>query len=215
MKSDFTIDSIGKKEAGSLLLEYHYLKDHSRGFKSGYNYGLFRNEGISADGPLGACIFTGIPVPEIAQSAFGLSRKEQDGLFELSRVCRPPTVQKEAHNLGSWFIARCIKRLRSETNVRAILSYADSDFHEGTLYKALNFGYYGLTDPKKDFWIKQADGSFIKHSRGKMSGLKGEWRERSRKHRYLMVFDKKLEVQWSKQQWADNTTQERAINTEM
>ena len=73
--------------------------------------------------------------------------------------------------------------------VRAVLSYADADYHEGTIYKASNFEYYGLSDPKKDFWIKQNDGSFVKHSRGKMSGLNGEWRDRSRKHRFLMIAD--------------------------
>jgi len=199
MKTDFVIDCIGKKEAEKLLLEFHYLKDHSRGFKTGYNYGLFRDESISSEGPLGVCIFTGIPVPEIAQSAFGLERNEQDGLFELSRLCLHPSIQKTEHNLASWFVAKCIRKLRNTTTVRAILSYADSDFHEGTIYKASNFGYYGLSDPKKDFWIKQEDGTYIKHSRGKMSGLEGEWRDRSRKHRYLMVFDKTLNVSWKKE----------------
>ena len=199
MKSDFTIDRIGKKEAAPLLLEYHYLKDHSRGFKTGYNYGLFPNTPITSDGVLGVCIFTGIPVPEIAQSAFGLGRNEQHGLFELSRLCLHPSVQTSEKNLATWFVSRCLRKLRKTTEVRAVLSYADADYHEGTIYKASNFGYYGLSDPKKDFWIKQNDGSFVKHSRGKMSGLNGEWRQRSRKHRYLMVYDKTLKVQWNKE----------------
>jgi hypothetical protein len=199
MKSDFTISPIGKKEAAQLLLKYHYLKDHSKGFKSGYNYGLFRDEPISAEGPLGVCIFTGLPVPELAQSAFGLKRTEQQGLFELSRLCLHPTPQSSERNLASWFVAKCLRKLRQSCEVRAVLSYADSDFHEGTIYRASNFGYYGLSDPKKDFWIKQEDGSFVKHSRGKMSGLEGEWRDRSRKHRYLMVYDKTLNVQWNKE----------------
>ena len=93
-------------------------------------------------------------------------------------------------------MSRTIKALRKETNVRAILAYADSDFHNGTIYRACNFTYYGLTKPKKDFWIAQADGSFIKHSRGKTKGVAGEWRPRSRKHRYLMVFDKTLNIRW-------------------
>lgn len=200
MKSDFTISPIGKKEAAELLLEYHYLKDHSKGFKSGYNYGLFRETELpSSEGLLGVCIFTGLPVPELAQSAFGLKRNEQDGLFELSRLCLHPEVQRAEKNLASWFVARCLRQLRRTTPVRAVLSYADADFHEGTIYRASNFQYYGLSDPKKDFWIKQEDGSFVKHSRGKMSGLEGEWRQRSRKHRYLMVYDRSLNVLWNKE----------------
>ena len=200
MKSDFTISPIGKKEAAELLLEYHYLKDHSKGFKSGYNYGLFRETELpSSEGLLGVCIFTGLPVPEVAQSAFGLERNQQDGLFELSRLCLHPTVQGTEKNLATWFVARCLRQLRRTTSVRAVLSYADADFHEGTIYRASNFQYYGLSDPKKDFWIKQEDGSFVKHSRGKMSGLEGEWRQRSRKHRYLMVYDRSLNVLWNKE----------------
>ncbi len=63
------------------------------------------------------------------------------------------------------------------------------------IYRACNFQYYGLTDPKKDFYY--ADGT--KHSRGSVKGVDGEWRERSRKHRYVMVFDFGLNVLWKKE----------------
>ena len=195
MKSDFYIDKISKKQAEELLLEYHYLKDISKSFKSGYNYGLFKNNDFSPlniGGPVGVCIFTGLPVPEIAKGAFGLQRNEQQGLFELSRLCIHPETQQEEYNITSWFVSRCIKRLRKETDVRAIISYADSDFHDGTIYRACNFKYCGLTDAKKDFYY--ADGT--KHSRGKVKGAEGEWKERSRKHRYVMIFDKTLELCW-------------------
>jgi hypothetical protein len=196
MKSDFYIDRISKKQAEELLLEYHYLKDISKGFKSGYNYGLFKKNEFSplnVGGLLGVCIFTGLPVPEIAKGAFGLERNEQEGLFELSRLCIHPNTQQEEYNITSWFVSRCIKKLRKETKVKAIISYADSDFHGGTIYRACNFEYCGLTDPKKDFYY--ADGT--KHSRGKIKGAEGEWKERSRKHRYVMVFDKSLELLWN------------------
>jgi hypothetical protein len=148
---------------------------------------------MNLGGIQGICIFTGLPVPEIAQGAFGLQRDEQDGLFELSRLCIHPDTQKEEYNITSWFVSRCIKQLRKDTKVRAIISYADSDYHEGTIYRACNFKYCGLTDAKKDFYY--SDGT--KHSRGKVSGQDGEWRERTRKHRYVMMFDKKLPLLWT------------------
>jgi hypothetical protein len=191
MKSDFYIDRVGKDKVKNLLYTYHYLKDESKDFKSGYNYGLFKSsvsDILHIGDCLAACIFTKIPVPEIAVGAFGLERHEQEGLYELSRLCIDPEVQKEEYNITSWFVSRCIKRFRKETNVRAILSYADSSHHSGIIYRATNFKYYGLTNPKKDFYY--ADGT--KHSRGSVKGADGEWRDRSRKHRYLMVFDKKL-----------------------
>ena len=190
-KTDFYIDRVTKKQAEDILLKYHYLKDISKSFKSGYNYGLFKHNDFSPlniGGVQGVCIFTGLPVPEIAQGAFGLERNEQEGLFELSRLCIHPTIQLDEYNITSWFVAKSIKQLRKETDVKAIISYADCDYHSGTIYRACNFTYAGLTDPKKDFYY--SDGT--KHSRGRIKGSEGEWKERSRKHRYIMVFDKEL-----------------------
>ena len=195
MKSDYYIDRITKKQAEELLLTYHYLKDFSKGYRSGYNYGLFKKNDFSPlnIGPLlGTVIFTGLPVPEIAKGAFGLERNEQEGLFELSRLCIHPEIQGTEHNITSWFVSRAIRQLRKDTEVKAIISYADSDFHSGTIYRACNFKYCGLSDSKKDFYY--ADGT--KHSRGKVKGAAGEWRERSRKHRYVMIFDKNLKLLW-------------------
>ena len=191
MKSDFYIDKVSKKQAEDLLLQYHYLKDISKSFKSGYNYGLFKHNDFSPlniGGSLGVCIFTGLPVPEIAKGAFELERHEQQGLFELSRLCIRPDTQSSEYNITSWFVAKAIRQFRRDTEVKAILSYADNDYHSGTIYRACNFKYYGLTDRKKDFYY--SDGT--KHSRGKIKGEEGEWKHRSRKHRYLMIFDNGL-----------------------
>jgi hypothetical protein len=207
VKEDFFIDKVKKCEVKDLLNTFHYLKDESKDFKfSSYSYGLYRNsvtDVLHIGGCLGCVIFTGLPVPEIAVGAFGLQRHEQEGLFELSRLCVHPDVQKEEYNITSWFVSRCIRRFRKDANVRAILSYADSSRHDGIIYRACNFKYYSLTEPKSDFWILQDDGSYIKHSRGSVKGLSGEWRERSRKHRYLMVFGKELEksLKWKEEKW--------------
>ena len=195
MKSDYTIDRVTKSEAAELLLRFHYLKDVSKTFKSGYNYGLYKKNDFSPlniGGIQGVCIFTGLPVPEIAKGAFGLERHEQQGLFELSRLCIHPSTQQSEYNITSWFVSKAIRRLRKETNVRGIISYADSDHHVGTIYRACNFRYCGLSEPKKDFYFE--DGT--KHSRGSVKGLPGEWKERSRKHRYVMIFDKSLNLSW-------------------
>jgi len=202
VKSDFYIDKVSKKQAEDLLLQYHYLKDISKSFKSGYNYGLFKHNDFSPlniGGVLGVCIFTGLPVPEIAKGAFELERHEQQGLFELSRLCIRPDTQSSEYNITSWFVSKAIRQFRRDTEVKAILSYADNDFHSGTIYRACNFKYYGLTDRKKDFYY--SDGT--KHSRGKIKGEDGEWKDRSRKHRYLMVFDKQLQkrLTWEEQSW--------------
>ena len=205
-KNAYYIDKVGKEEIKDLLYTYHYLKDESKDFKSGYNYSLYRKsftDILNIGGSVGACIFTGLPVPEIAVGAFGLERSQQEGIYELSRLCVHPDIQKEEYNITSWFVSRCIRRFKKDAPVRAVLSYADDNHHSGIIYRACNFQYYGLTDKKSDFWIKQPDGSFIKHSRGPIRGLEGEWRPRSRKHRYLMIFDKTLKkkLKWGEVSW--------------
>jgi hypothetical protein len=206
VKSDFFIDTVKKCEVKDLLNTFHYLKDESKDFKvSPYSYGLYRNsvtDVLHIGGPVAACIFTNLPVPEIAVGAFGLQRHEQEGLYELSRLCVHPDVQREEYNITSWFVSRCIKRFRKDTEVKAILSYADSSHHSGIIYRATNFKYYGRSDSKKDFYY--ADGT--KHSRGSVKGIEGEWRDRSRKHRYLMIFDKELKkkLTWKEEKWYNN-----------
>jgi hypothetical protein len=198
--TQFFIDRVSKEEIKNLLYNFHYLKDESKDFKSGYNYGLFKSsvsDVLHIGDCLAACVFTKIPVPEIAVGAFGLQRNEQEGLYELSRLCVHPDIQKTEYNITSWFVSRCIKRFRKDARVRCILSYADANHHSGVIYRACNFIYYGLTDPKKDFYY--ADGT--KHSRGSVKGVEGEWKERSQKHRYLMIFDKNLKksLTWKEQ----------------
>lgn len=194
-KANLSIAPISKAEATPLLLRHHYLSGRSRGFKSGFNYGCFFGDAI-----VGVVIFTAFPVPELATGMLGLSRNDQDGLFELSRLCLDPELQKTEHNLASWFLSRAIAKLRRETKVRVVLSYADSEFHAGVVYAACNFTYYGLTAARKDFWYR-VDGGWKKHSRGPVVGADGEWRPRSRKHRFAIVYDKSLSVLWPRQKW--------------
>ena len=201
MKSDYYVERVERKEVEHLLFTYHYLKDYSKSFRSGYHYALFKGDADCIIRPIGTCVgaivFTGLPVPEIAKGAFGLERNQQEGLFELSRLCIHPDTQAEEYNITSWFVSRAIKQFRKDTNVKAIISYADNDFHSGVIYRACNFKYYGMTDAKKDFYY--ADGT--KHSRGKVKGAEGEWKDRSRKHRYVMIFDKKLNILWNEERW--------------
>ena len=196
MKINYTLSKCSKKDIELILNQHHYLSKISITFKSGFNLSLLHKNKI-----VGACIFTGFPVPELAYGCFGLNRKEQGGLWELSRLVLNPEHQQKEHNLASWFIAKATTELKKAKYVRAILSYADKDYHNGTVYSASNFIYYGLSDVKKDFWIKQKNGIYKKHSRGKIKGLVGEWRRRSQKHRFLKIFDKKLKCKWKPMKW--------------
>lgn len=176
-----------KIEFDALLRTHHYLKD--TGYRVGVNVVLEDITGI-----IGVAIFTNFPVPEVGVGLYGVARNDQQGFYELSRFCLHPDYQVIGQNYASWFLARAIDLLRRTHPVRALLSYADSAYHRGVLYQASNFKYYGLTAPKKDF--KKADAT-LPNSRG--CGGAGQWVERTRKHRYLITYDKKLTPKWVEQ----------------
>ena len=56
-------------------------------------------------------LYRSLPVPESAKGAFGLERDEQQGLFELSRLCIHPNTQQSEYNITSWFVSKAIRRL--------------------------------------------------------------------------------------------------------
>ena len=181
-----------KKNDVTELIPYHYLVEESKGFRTGYNYGIYINSKLQA-----ACVFHSPSVPETVKGCFELRRNEQKGIFELGRLIKKP----KSDFILSQFVALAIKQLKKDTDVKAIITYADSRYHFGYIYQALNFKYYGLTTQKSDFWFKQENGNYIKHARGKVVGKKGEWRPRPRKHRYLMIYDGKLKTKWIEQKY--------------
>lgn len=196
--SNYKIKRVSKAECEQILSKNHYLSKQGFSFRCGRNYGLFLEDKL-----IGVAIFHTVSAWETVKGAFGLEDKEQKGFWELGRLAIDGGYAVK--NLNSWFVARCIKLLRAEENVRALISYADTEYHEGYIYQALNFTYYGLTAPKKDFWVKQDDGTYKKQSRGVTKGVDGEWRPRSRKHRYMMVFDLSLTVKWTQQPYPKST----------
>ena len=193
MKQGFTVAICSVGEVKPLLLAHHYLSQKSKGFRSGVNVGLYKEGEL-----VGCAIFTNFPVPEVVVGVFGLQRHEQQGMYELSRFCLSPS---EEHNLASWFLAKAIKFLRANYAVRALLSYADTGYHLGTLYQAYGFNYYGLTAIKKD-WKK--DNAALANSRG-CTG-EGRWVPRTQKHRYLISYDKTLKVLWAQQPYPKRGT---------
>lgn len=191
MKSEFRVERISKQACAAIISQFHYLKDLSRGFQARVCFGCFKGVELC-----GVISFSQLSCPELAQGLCGRQRNEQDDILELSRLCLVPSAQQSEHNLAGWFVARALRLLRTELPVKAVIAYADATYHQGTVYKACGFSYYGLTDQKSDFWDRRPDGSFRKHRRGPVSGTDGEWRPRTRKHRYLMAFDPTLTIKW-------------------
>lgn len=229
------IKQIKKKDAESILLPYHYLSDLTERFRvSQYSYGAY------ADGSLAAvCIFTGFPVAELFKGIWGINdfkNFDQSGFYELSRLCVHPSHQGEK-GFTSWFVAKCLRKIKEDhalkkQRVKAILSYADDDYHSGVIYAACNFKYYGLTAPKYNIWVPcpESEGGkplSLEKRQGRpethWKQMTRGWREhldnggikimRGRKHRFLLVWDKKLPpILWKEEKWTNNKAG-KIINT--
>lgn len=187
---DFTIESISKEEAKRLISTYHYLG--GKGFRGGRNFGLFLRGEL-----VGCAMYHSVSAPETVVGAFGLERSQQDGFLELGRLVLKP--EYNGGNLGSVLVGRSLRELRRE-GVRAVISYATSDLHVGYVYQATNWGYYGTTAQKQDFFV-DLGGVLSKQERGKTKGVAGVWVKRPIKHRYMFLFDKSLNPLWDKQQY--------------
>ena len=177
------VKEILKAEARALIEKYHYLG--KKGFRFEEGYGLFLQGEL-----IGAAVYHGPSAPETVVGAFGLSRNQQEGIWELGRLVLESS--KNGKNFGSMLIGRSIRLLRQKRKVRALITYAEGTRHYGAVYQATNFLYCGLSAPKKDFFLE--DGT--KQERGKTKGVAGHWRDRPRKHRYLLVYDKNLNLKW-------------------
>lgn len=174
------VRTITHREAGSLISEHHYLGD--KGFRGGYIFGLF-DSGIL----VGAAVYHAVSAPETVVGCLGLARNEQRGVLELGRFVLHPNWNGK--NCGSWFLSRTLRLLKKE-GIDYIITYASSDLHNGALYLASNFKYYGLTSQRKDFYRLDPEGDvLVKQERGRTAGVAGVWVLRPPKHRYIYTLN--------------------------
>ena len=69
---------------------------------------------------------------------------------EILELRRLVLVDDTPKNAESWFIGRTLRWLKKNTDVKAVVSYADPNYgHEGTIYKASNFDFVGQTSAGK------------------------------------------------------------------
>ena len=67
----------------------------------------------------------------------------ESDIVELRRLC---CIDNTPKNTESYFIGKTLRWLKRNTNYKIVISYADTFHnHQGTIYKASNFEYHGLT----------------------------------------------------------------------
>jgi hypothetical protein len=66
--------------------------------------------------------------------------------YNLSYLPNSLSIREEYINTESYFIGKTLRWLKKNTNFKIVISYADTFHnHQGTIYKASNFEYHGLT----------------------------------------------------------------------
>jgi hypothetical protein len=129
MIQDYTINTTNTvlNEPGlkDFIIQNHYSGSVARGS---------RNYILKVKGKITGVIQFGIPTGRNC-STYGKN------VLELKRMVICETMPK---NTASWFIAKCLKDIKLNTDYTDILSYADPQYgHSGTVYKASNFKYLG------------------------------------------------------------------------
>lgn len=115
---------------GGFVKANHYSKSLPRGSK--FIFAIIEGKKI-----IGVASF-GRPAGRSANSKYS---KSGDPVLELTRLC---LIDKTPKNSESWFIAKCLRHLKSLNKFDGILSYADpAKKHKGIIYKASNFQYLG------------------------------------------------------------------------
>lgn len=146
---DVTIREINVDDAKLFLGKYHYIGTVGA---NSYRYGAFLNDDL-----ISVAVFGPVTRKEIA-TRLNLNHNE---VFEFTRFCTSPRHTKK--NLGSWFISKCIKLLKKNTDRKCIVSFADTTFnHDGALYKASNFTLDGIVKPS--YWYVDKDG-YVMHKK--------------------------------------------------
>ncbi len=162
-KKDYIVKQINFKEAKELVIKYHYSEKLP---PSSYYFGLFCKKEL-----VGVCTFA-LPTSPHYRTMLNIDKGQT--ILELNRLALKYNIKNEA----SLLISRCLKTFDKNT---IIISYADTEkLHDGIIYQAANFKYYGLTEKRKEYYIKGMHSKTIADL-----GLDAPYRNRPQKHRYI------------------------------
>lgn len=130
---NFTVELCERKEIKTFIEKWHYSKSIN-GLKSNYCFKLLDDKII-----IGAMIYGKIGMANVWKKYV----KDESHLIELRRLC---CVDQTPKNTESYFIGFTLRWLKKNTNIKKVISYADSNYnHTGIIYRAANFIYLGMT----------------------------------------------------------------------
>jgi hypothetical protein len=159
---DLTISVCNVKEIRNFIETNHY--SHSiNGVKISYCFKVEYKEKL-----VGGVLFGAM-----STTAWKKFADSESKVLELRRLV---LLDCAGRNSESRVIGWCLRYLKKETNgIEIIVSYADPYHnHAGTIYKASNFEYFGLSGKDKGF--KDIETGKIYHSRALRTKYKGDYK---------------------------------------
>lgn len=177
IKDVFKIEKIDNSIAFKYVIDYHYLHRKPPASIS------FAIKKIENDEVVGVICYA-IPIHTPLRKIFG--PENYDNIYDLTRLWVNDECPK---NTESWFISNTIKMLDREI----IVTFADIEQgHSGTIYKACNFHYLGITKKCKDLYLKGTEKKLTKFKsiedvEAKYGPNNIEYRERPRRHKFIYL----------------------------
>lgn len=169
------IKEINNKDVRVFLGQYHYLPSIS---KYGFHIGAYLNDLLIA-----SATFSQLTRNQIAER---LNVKNSQ-IRELGRFCIHNNYHKK--NFASWFLSRAVQLFKNKyLEVKMLISFADTSFHSGTIYKANNWIEDGETE--RNYMYKSVDNHLL-HKKtlwDRASKFNMSENEYAAKHNYIKVW---------------------------
>jgi len=163
---DLYIEPCDIKEIRSFVEEHHY-SHNINGVKIKYCFKVVHIED-SQDVLIGGVIFGAM-----STTAWKKFSDTENKVLELRRLV---LLDHAGRNSESRVVGHCLRWIRKiDKEVEVIVSYADPYHnHTGTIYKASNFKYLGLSG--KDNGFKDTETGKVYHSRALRTKYKGDYK---------------------------------------
>lgn len=137
-RNEWKVDHIGFTKASKLVKQYHYSHSHSKNASALHGLFMFADDYNCL--PYGLCWWIPPPSPDIARYC----SEDSKNVLSLSRMVILPDAPR---NAASFLLSHSIKLLPERYHT--LVTYADTwQGHTGAIYKATNWYYDGLTEPK-------------------------------------------------------------------
>lgn len=130
---DFLVKETDISVIKNFVEEWHY-SGNVNGLRISHSFGLFYEYNL-----IGAMIYGSLGMA----NAWKKYADSENDVIELRRLC---CIDNTPRNTESYFIGKTLKWLKKNTEYKVVVSYADAFHnHRGTIYRASNFEYGGLT----------------------------------------------------------------------